>query len=392
MLMGLAALAVPASAATPSVSVETGNDISFPQCGRILPGGQAFGIVGVNDGLSNTLNPCFGPSSSYPSYTESELYWAVSISTGAMSQPKASLYVNTDDPGNLYNGNLITDWPSSGSTPYGTCTTTVVTTSTGPRTAGADSTACGWKYGEQEAAQDVSWLSAAAAAINGQSPPVTVPTGASGYPWWLDVETSNTWQQGSSGEAMNIAVLQGMVSALSAAGGTSVGAYATSEQWDAITGGTLSGATSLGGMEDWIPGASTLAEAQTDCALGSFTGGIVALAQWTSGGTDSDVVCTTAQTIKAQPITFPSTPPTSPTVGGGYTVTATASSGLTVSFSIDGSSTAGACSINGATVSLKAGTCVIDANQAGNSTYASAPQIQQKMTVTSISRRRPAVF
>jgi hypothetical protein len=95
----------------------------------------------------------------------------------------------------------------------------------------------------------------------------------------------------------------------------------------------------------------------------------------------------------SQTITFTSTPPTSPTVGGGYTVTATASSGLTVSFSIDGSSTARACSIKGATVSFKAaGTCVIDANQAGNSTYASAPQIQQKITVTSISRRRPAVF
>ena len=293
-IVGLvAAIAVPASAAAPSVSSQIGNDISFPQCGGAFPIAQAFGIVGVNDGLSDTLNPCFGSSASYPSYAESELYWAVSTSSGATSQPKASLYVNTDDPGDVNGGNLIPDWPSSGSTPYGTCATTTVTTNGGTSTAGANSTACAWEFGEQESTQDVSWLNAAAEAVNGQSPPMTVPASASGYPWWLDVETSNTWQQGSSGEAMNVAVLQGMVSGLTTAGVTRVGVYSTSGQWAAITGGTTSGTTSLGGLEDWIPGAGTLAQAQTDCSLGSFTGGTVALAQWTSGGTDSDVVCGT---------------------------------------------------------------------------------------------------
>ena len=291
LLTGLAAVAAPASAAEPRVSSGSGSDISFPQCGGAFPNGQAFGIVGVNDGLSDTLNPCFGPSNAYPLYSESELYWAVSTSTGATSQPTASLYVNTDDPGDVYDGTSIADWPTSGSTPYGACTTTTVSTSSGPSTAGANSTACAWEFGDQDAAEDVGWLADAVAAINGESPPVTVPTGPGGYPWWLDVETSNTWQQGSSGEAMNIAVLQGMVSGLTVAGATSVGVYSTNEQWDDITGGTPSGTTSLSGLSDWIPGAGTLAEAETDCGSESFTEGTVALAQWTSDDTDNDLVC-----------------------------------------------------------------------------------------------------
>src|ERR1039458_4659214 len=158
------------------------------------------------------------------------------------------------------------------------------------------SNACAWEFGDQEAGQDVSWLTAAAAAINGQSPPVTRPPGASGYPWWLDIETSNTWQPGSTGQAMNIAVLQGMVSGLTAGGATAIGVYAASNQWDTVTGGTTHATHSLGGLEDWIPGAGTLAEAQTNCGAGSFTGGSVTLAQWTSGGIDNDLICTATST------------------------------------------------------------------------------------------------
>jgi hypothetical protein len=82
------------------VSTPTGNDVSYPQCGHRFPSSPAFGIVGVNGGLANDLNPCLGPSSSYPSYATSELYWAVTAATGKTKQPKASLYVNTADPGN----------------------------------------------------------------------------------------------------------------------------------------------------------------------------------------------------------------------------------------------------------------------------------------------------
>jgi hypothetical protein len=83
-----------------------------------------------------------------------------------------------------------------------------------------------------------------------------------------------------------------------------------------------------------------------------------------------------------QTITFTSTAPTSAKFGGPtYTVAATASSGLTVVLTIDASATS-ACSLNGATVSfIGAGTCVIDANQAGDGSYNAAPQAQQSFSV-----------
>ena len=83
-----------------------------------------------------------------------------------------------------------------------------------------------------------------------------------------------------------------------------------------------------------------------------------------------------------QTISFTSTAPTLAKPGGpAYTVTATASSGLTVAFTIDASATS-VCSISGSTVSFTAdGTCVIDANQAGNANYNAAPQVQQSFVV-----------
>ncbi|HLI45279.1 MAG TPA: hypothetical protein VKU92_12535 [Acidimicrobiales bacterium] len=265
----------------------TGNDVSYPQCGTSLPAAPAFGIVGLTGGLANDLNPCFGPSSSYPSYDQSELYWAAASSTGGASQPKASLYVNTADPGNVYDGTAISDWPDSGSTPYGSCTTTTVTLTSGTDTVGADSPACAWQYGYDNATEDVSWLEAAASAIDGQAPPVTVAGTASSYPWWLDVETANTWQ---SDTTMNVADLEGMIAALRAAGATAVGAYSTSSQWDTITGGTSSASGSLYGMPDWIPGARNLSGAQANCGQASFTGGTVTLTQWFSHP-DGDYAC-----------------------------------------------------------------------------------------------------
>jgi uncharacterized repeat protein (TIGR01451 family) len=55
---------------------------------------------------------------------------------------------------------------------------------------------------------------------------------------------------------------------------------------------------------------------------------------------------------------------------------------LPVVFSIDNSSDSGACTIKLPTVSFTGvGTCVIDANQTGNATYAPAPQVQQTVQV-----------
>jgi hypothetical protein len=80
-----------------------------------------------------------------------------------------------------------------------------------------------------------------------------------------------------------------------------------------------------------------------------------------------------------QTITFTSTAPVSRAAGTTYTPTATASSGLTVSFTVSG-----ACSITAGTITFgpAAGTCTINADQAGNTAYNAASQVQQSVTVT----------
>ena len=263
----------------------TGNDISYPQCGGSLPAAPAFGIVGLTGGRADDLNPCLGP---YPSYTQSELYWAVASTVGGTSQPKASLYVNTADPGDVYNGTVIADWPTSGgNATYGSCATTAVTLSSGSTaTVGANSDGCAWQYGYNMAVQDAGWLAEAASAINGQGAPVTVGGSAASYQWWLDVETANTWQPDA---AMNVADLQGMIAGLDAAGATTVGAYSTSSQWGSVTGGSAPG--SLYQIPVWIPGARSLSGAKGNCSQASFTQGRVAVTQWFGRPYDGDYAC-----------------------------------------------------------------------------------------------------
>ena len=73
---------------------------------------------------------------------------------------------------------------------------------------------------------------------------------------------------------------------------------------------------------------------------------------------------------QAQTISFTSTAPANATVAGPtYLVTATATSGLAVTFTIDATAST-VCTIATATVSfIGAGTCVINANQAGNANF-----------------------
>jgi hypothetical protein len=99
----------------------------------------------------------------------------------------------------------------------------------------------------------------------------------------------------------------------------------------------------------------------------------------------------TVNTLGAQTITFTSVVPTSPTVGKTYVVTATGGkSNNPVTFTIDASSTAGACTISGSTVSFATiGKCVIDANQAASTNYLAAPQAQQTVTVLAAGATPP---
>jgi sugar lactone lactonase YvrE len=92
----------------------------------------------------------------------------------------------------------------------------------------------------------------------------------------------------------------------------------------------------------------------------------------------------TGAALTAQTINF-TQPATPVTYASGLTIPLVATggaSGNSVTFSIDGSST-GAGSINGSTLNVTGvGTFVIDANQAGNSTYSAATQVQKSVVVT----------
>lgn len=246
-LLMLCAVPVEAMAATGG----TGSDVSWPQCGKSLPKGQAFGIVGVNNGLANTTNPCLA----------SELSWAGS-STGGTGQPKVELYVNTANPGSAGSW-----WPTSntyaGTTvanPYGQCSS------------GSYGAACAYMYGYAKAYDDAN--------IRGVSNP-----GA--YIWWLDVETGNTW---SADQAANRADLEGMAAYFTGIGAT-IGLYSTGSQWSQIA-GTVPASSPLYSARSWLAGARSAADAKRMCSSAPLTvGGKVSVTQYFSGGFDYDYSC-----------------------------------------------------------------------------------------------------
>jgi hypothetical protein len=82
----------------------------------------------------------------------------------------------------------------------------------------------------------------------------------------------------------------------------------------------------------------------------------------------------------SQYIEYTSAPPGSPSIGGTYTIRATAQGG-TVTFSAD--AVGGACSVSpsGSVSFTAAGACVIDATQGGSVDYSAAPSVQQQFDV-----------
>jgi hypothetical protein len=243
---GVAFAAKPA----PAPSTPTGNDISWPQCGKVLPKNQAFGIVGVNNGLANNTNPCFA----------TELAWA-QRSTGGTGQDAVALYVNTANP-----GPASASWPTSNVyggvdvvNPYGTCD-------------GADISACAYMYGYAKAYDDVN--------IRGVANP-------SSYRWWLDVETVNSWE---TNKAANAADLEGMTAYFQSISAR-VGIYSTGYQWGVIA-GTVSPTSNLNNLKSWIPGASNLTAAKNNCRLAPLTAGSpVILTQYVASNLDYDYSC-----------------------------------------------------------------------------------------------------
>jgi len=214
----------------------TGYDVSFPQCGKPLPRGGSFGIVGVTNGLPWSANACLS----------AQYQWA----RGMPSTP--SLYVNTANP-----GPVSRYWNRAG-----------------PRTcedpASYSDTGCSYNYGWNAAADA---FAVASDATGGAS--------QTNF-WWLDVETGNSWD--GSTEA-NAATIEGYIDFLSSQGVAGVGIYSTRYQWTAITGGH-----DLPSAPNWVAGASSARSAAKLCTS-SFTGGQVWLVQYSSKRTNTDYVC-----------------------------------------------------------------------------------------------------
>lgn len=257
--VGAASASVPAPRA--AAVTPTGVDVSYPQCGKPVPTGQAFAIVGVNGELGNTTNPCLA----------AQLTWA-GQSVGGSAQPTTQLYVLFANP-----GLKASVWPTSntyqGTTPvnrFGQCTT-----KNGARQV---TLACSFMYGYARGYDDVT--------IRGIGRPAA-------YRWWLDVETGLSYQ---SSTAQNRAAMEGTIAGLKAGGVRTIGIYSTPSQWNTIV-GTVGSSTTLYGRTNWIAlGKSTITKARKACSGTPLSGGRIAMTQieaaYGSATIDRDVSCT----------------------------------------------------------------------------------------------------
>jgi hypothetical protein len=245
------------SAPTPSAALPptgAGIDISYPQCIKLshepLPPNVPFAVIGVNGGKASNFNPCF----------ESE-YLSAYLLPGSSEQPGAAVYVNTGNP-----GTAATWWPSSNDTQSGT---TVVNPN--GICAGLAGAACAYIYGYSMAQADYRKVSKTL---------ITIPS-----LWWLDVETSNTWQ---ADVVANAASLSGMVDYFKLRR-LDVGIYSTSYQWNKIAGVTPVTST-LAGLPSWLAGSSYFG-APANCERSPLTpNGRVAMVQHVMH-LDNDFAC-----------------------------------------------------------------------------------------------------
>ena len=255
-LLACFAFVLPATAAARRTPAPRGYDVSYPQCGAALPTNVLFGIVGVNNGIVYSTNPCLGAGDG-----ASELAWAEQFDLAPI------LYANTADPGPA----LSSHWPTGqGSPQY--CDPSAT-----------DSAACSYDYGWDAAAD--SYQDAVNAYVSlGQLTPGATQTPAANE-WWLDLETANSWE---SDTANNISDLEGAVAYLQSKGVSSIGFYASATAWQTITANT----TVFSNLPSWRPGSGSREKiAKSFCGTVGLTGGPLRYSQYSSGGLDADVRC-----------------------------------------------------------------------------------------------------
>lgn len=233
----------------------TGYDVSYPQCGSSLPTNVSFAIVGVNDGIVFSANPCLGAGDG-----TSQLAWAERF------EPVPILYANTGDPG----PGLSSHWPTGQTTPAA-CDA-----------AQPDSSACSYDYGWNAAAD--SYRDAVDAYVSLGQLPATATQTPQPNEWWLDVESANSWEASTTN---NVSELQGEVAFLQSQGVSTIGFYANASDWKSITGGT----TAFASFPSWHPGAGSQHTAASLCGTAGVTGGPTRYSQYAAGGFDADARC-----------------------------------------------------------------------------------------------------
>lgn len=234
---------------TPSRPQPLGFDISYPQCATgAEPSSPLFGIVGVTGGVAFSSNPCLAR----------QYVWA--LTSTAPAQSHVGFYMNTGNPG----PSASSHWPNG---------------ATAPRACdGPVSIDCAYDYG-WSSAQDAY---ARAAGVAGNA--------AASAPWWLDVESANSW---SSDQSSNAADLEGAVAYLRSVNIVQIGIYSTATDWGTITGASAPDAAAnapFASLLNWRPGAHSLQEAPDWCSR-TVTGGRVKFVQFPLAGFDANFIC-----------------------------------------------------------------------------------------------------
>src|SRR3954470_12200228 len=219
--------AQPASASSSYTTGTLGVDISYPNCSATAPK-VSFGIVGVTGGLVYSRNGCAAAEAAH--FGDLSLYMNTGLNASSSSNyyTQAKLGCNGDVYCAAYN------------------------------------------YGSNAAKDALSYAAS---------------QGIGSSKWWLDVETSNTW---NADTRQNQKSLQGAYDALVASGATTVGAYSTTAQWQTITGGWQNNWPSRG-PTTW----TTRRNGQSLCTGHQFTGEPSLLMQYKSKQSkiDQNVAC-----------------------------------------------------------------------------------------------------
>jgi hypothetical protein len=214
-------------------------------------------------------------------------------------------------------------------------------------------------------------LNAATGVITGTP---TVAAMAADYSVTVTDHTTPNVQSSSQSFNLKVMAAPATISSVSPMSGATVGGDTVT-----ISGANFNGATalSIGGI------AATTFNVNSDTLISATTAGhaagVVGVVVTTPAGTVT-VAHAYTYLLTAQSINFTSVPPSTATVGGSsYVVGASAGSSLSVTFT---SGDISICTVTGTTVSfVGTGTCLINANQAGDGIYGAAPQAQQSFTV-----------